>query len=163
MTDVDWYACNDPEPMINMLSVEKFQWEFRQFAVACARRVWHLLPVTAQSAVDAQERFIAGNLSAIEADDLLQSADREAKLYYAGGRSPDARAYAEAAIGVSPARPVTPAQLISVSSCAASAIACAVAATQIEDQYDRVYDVTMKSELAAQAELLRRIVKSPPE
>ena len=64
-------------------------------------------------------------------------------------------------MGVSPARPVTTAQILSVSSCAASAVACATADPQSDADYDRVYDAARVAELAAQAELLRGIVGTP--
>jgi hypothetical protein len=92
----------------------------------------------------------------------LVAADREAQAYYSGGPSPNARAYAESAVGVSPARPVTAAQVLSVSTCAASAVACAAADPQPDVDYDRVYDAARIAELAAQAELLRGIVSAPP-
>lgn len=163
MTAADWRVSNDPEPMVRALPADRFQWEFRLFALACARRVWHLLPESARAAVEGQERFIAGRASAAEAETLLLAADREAQAYYSGGRSPDARAYAESAVGVSPARPVTAAQVLSVSSCAASAVACATADPHPDGEYDRAYDAARAAELAAQAELLRGIVSLPPE
>jgi hypothetical protein len=147
--------------MIGALPADRFQREFRQFAVACARRVWHLLPDVAQAAVEGQERFLAGRASATEAEALLVTADRTAQTYYSGGRSPDARAYAESAIGLSPSRSVTLAQVLSVSSCAASAVACATADPQPDEDYDRVYDTARAAESAAQAELLRDILGNP--
>jgi hypothetical protein len=163
VTAADWRAGSDPEPMVLALPADRFQREFRLFAVACARRVWQLLPVAARAAVEGQERFLAGRASAAEVEALLVAADREAQAYYSGGRSPDARAYAESAVGVSPARPVTTAQVLSVSSCAASAVACAAADPQPDTDYDRVYDAARVAELAAQADLLRGIGSTPPE
>jgi hypothetical protein len=149
--------------MLRVLPPDRFQREFRLFAVACARRVWRLLPTAARLAVEGQERFIAGHSSAAEAEALLDVATREAQAYYSGGRSPDARAYAESAVGVPPVRPVTAAQVLSVSSCAASAVGCAVANPHPDVDYDRVYDAARVAELAAHAELLRGIVSAPPE
>lgn len=163
MTATDWRACRDPGPMVRALPVDQFQRAFRLFALACARRVWNLLPDAARAAIEGQERFLAGYASAADAEALYVAADREAQAYYSGGRAPDARAYAGSAVGVSPARPVTTAQVLSVSSCAASAVACASADPQPDGEYDRVYDTARAAELAAQAELLRGIVTGPPE
>jgi hypothetical protein len=159
MTYSEWCNCNDPEPMIQALSVDKFQLELRKFALSCSRRVWHLLPATARAAVEGHEQFLAGNLSATDSVALWETADRAALEYYSGGWAPDARAYAESAIGVFPTRPVTSAQILSVSSCAASAVACATA--DPHEDYDRVYDEARAEELAAQAELLRSIIIFP--
>src|SRR5436190_1612164 len=97
VTAADWRACLDPEPMVLSLPADGFQQEFRLFALACARRVWHLLPEVARAAVEGQERFISGRASAAEADALLVASGQQANAYYSGGRSPDARAYAESA------------------------------------------------------------------
>ena len=50
-----------------------------------------------------------------------------------------------------------------MSSCAASAVACAAADPYSDGDYDRVYDAARVAELAAQAELLRGIASAPPE
>lgn len=161
MTPEEWRESNDPEPMVRALPADRFQREFWRFALACAQRVRHLLPESGQAAVEAQERFVAGRASPAEVEMLLDASDLESQAYYSGGRAPDARAYAESAVGFSPSRPITTAQVLSASSCAASAWACAMA-EEYDGYYDRVYEAARARELAAQAELLRSIVQLPP-
>lgn len=140
MTEQEWRSCGDPEPMVGALPADRYQRELRLFAVACARRVWHLLPAAARAAVDASEQF---------AED------------WSGGRSPDARAYAEsAAVDASSVWPRTAANVLAATTCAASAAGCAAAEAN-EARYDEVFESVRRAELAAQAELLRGLVSSP--
>jgi len=43
MTEAEWNACNDPKPMLGFLRGRGNDRKLRLFAVACCRRVWHLL------------------------------------------------------------------------------------------------------------------------
>lgn len=161
MTEQEWRSCTDPEPMVGALSADRYQRELRLFAVACARRGWHLLPAPARAAVDASEEFAEGRC----APDLLSAAvDRAADVaqaHWSGGRSPDARAYAEsAAVDASSVWPRTAANVLATTTCAASAAGCAAAEVD-EARYDEVFESARRAELAAQAELLRGLVPSP--
>jgi hypothetical protein len=142
------------------LPVDLHQRELRQFALACARRVWHLLPPESRAAVETAERFADGRADLAELRAALSAADRVAQAHWSGGRSPDARAYAEsAAVDASSEWPRTAANVLAATSCAASALACEAADPQPDGEYDRVYDAARIAELAAQAELLRGLVR----
>lgn len=162
VTAEDWAACSDPEPMICAIPVDQYQRELRLFAIACARRVWRLLPPSSWVAVEVHERFIDGRATTTEVESIMAVAAREAETHYSGGRSPDARAYAEsAAQGVSCTRPVTTAMVLSVASCAALAAACATADPCNDADYDRVFDAARLEELSAQAAVLRALIRLP--
>jgi hypothetical protein len=44
MTDAEWLTSTNPQPMLACLSGRVGERELREFAVACCRRIWHLLP-----------------------------------------------------------------------------------------------------------------------
>src|SRR5262245_40305117 len=45
MTETEWLASTNPQPMLAHLSGRVSERRLRSFAAACCRRVWHLLPV----------------------------------------------------------------------------------------------------------------------
>jgi hypothetical protein len=148
--------------MVRALSADRHQRELRLFALACVRRVWHLLPSESRSAVEVAERMADGRASIDKLRRVIANADQVAQTHWSGGRSPDARAHAEsAAIDASSEWPRTAANVLAATSCAASALACAAADPQPDGEYDRVYEAARVAELAAQAALLRGLVCTP--
>ena len=162
MTEAEWLSCGDPEPMVRALPADRYQRELRLFALACVRRVWHLLPAAVRTAVEVAELFANGRATASELDAAGTVAQRETQAHWSGSRSPDARAYAEsAALDASSVWPRTVANVLAATSCAASAAGCA-AADADEARYDQVFESARRGELGAQAALLRDLVRSPP-
>ena len=161
MTGAEWGSCGDPEPMIQSLPADRYQRELRLFAAACVRRVWHLLPAGCRAAVEASERFAAGQVGEAELAAAVAVADRAAQAAFPGHSAPDSRGYAiSAAVDASSVWPRTAANVLAASSCAASAVGCAAAEAD-ESRYDQVFDSARESELVAQAALLRELVRSP--
>jgi hypothetical protein len=78
VTEDEWLACDDPNSMMSHVSVggRVSERKLRLFAVACCRRIWHLLVHDAsREAVDVGERFADGQASNEELDDAYQEAD----------------------------------------------------------------------------------------
>jgi hypothetical protein len=44
MTEAEWLACEEPDPMLNLPSCRRSDRKLRLFAVACCERIWHLIP-----------------------------------------------------------------------------------------------------------------------
>ena len=163
MTASDWQACHDPDLMIRALPADRFQPELRLFAVACVRRVWHLLPAGCRAAVEASERFAEGRVSEEELATAVAVADGEAQTAFPGHSAPDARGYAaSAAVDASSVWPRSASNVLAATSCAASAVGCA-AGGAARKRYDEAFAAARVAELAAQAEVLRSLVSAPPE
>lgn len=61
MTEQEWWACADPGPMLAFLGGKASERKLRLFAVACCRRVWHLLiNEKSRCFVEVAERYADG-------------------------------------------------------------------------------------------------------
>jgi hypothetical protein len=74
MTETEWRECDHPEAMLNAVAGRASDRKLRLFAVACCRRLNHLLKESSRSALIVAERFAEADASA----EALEEAHREA-------------------------------------------------------------------------------------
>jgi hypothetical protein len=82
MTEAEWLAVTDPTPMLDLLRGKTSERKLRLFAVACCRRIWHLLSdERSRKAVEMAEWFADGR---IDRGRLVRARDeaREAKQQF---------------------------------------------------------------------------------
>jgi hypothetical protein len=82
MTEADWYACHDPEPLLDFLHDRGSNRQWRLFAVACCRRIDHLITdARSRRAVEVAARYADGDATVEEltaARAAAQDAQKEA-------------------------------------------------------------------------------------
>src|SRR5947208_402898 len=69
MNEGEWLACTDPEKMVQYIRTGKraSSRKLRLFAVACIRRLWHVLEdARCRAAVEVGERFAENHASGAE-------------------------------------------------------------------------------------------------
>src|SRR5262245_33453549 len=84
MTEAEWLACNDPNPMAEGLRGRVSERKARFFFCACCRRIWDLLPdERCRAGIEAVERYADG-----EVDDasllVARQGAHEAFLHWKG-------------------------------------------------------------------------------
>jgi hypothetical protein len=118
MTEDEWLACADPTPMLEFLQGKASDRKLRLFAVACCRRIWHMLSdERSRTAVEVAEKHAEGKATAKEMDQALSPALLHAHHQHQGGSGRDA-AYAAAWSSV-----LFPAQCVSAAQFAVGALA----------------------------------------
>src|SRR5262245_34210213 len=76
MTEEEWLACTDPDPLLLFLRGKASKRKLRLFACACVRRIWRLLfNEHSREVVEAAERQADGLISE-------EDANRAANLTY---------------------------------------------------------------------------------
>jgi hypothetical protein len=75
MSEAEWLACTDPEPMLEFLRGKASDRKLRLFSVACCHRIWHLMADDhSRKAVEIAEQVADG----IVPCDALRSTHRDA-------------------------------------------------------------------------------------
>ncbi len=156
MTEADWLVSTNPQVMLAHLSGLAREGELRQFAAACCRRIWHLLPQPR----DEFQRVL--QLAQSAANDIPDDPNR-ARVYAAAAAScaafaaaaaesvgPDAEAFAAHAVYAASA--LTGAGYADEEAMVWSVAADASAADEA---------TCSENERAAQAELIRKLFGNP--
>ena len=133
MTEQEWLACTDPQPMLQFLGDRASDRKLRLFACACCRRMWNMFEdERSRKAVEAAEQYADGLATEQEREEVAEGAGAANRLTYFA-------APAASAIGH-------------------DAVRAASGASQLSAAYAVDADSTDEAELVAQATLLRDII-----
>jgi hypothetical protein len=80
MTEAEWLACDDPNPMLEFLRYRAGGRKCRLFACACLRRAWHLLTEDDRELVAVVERYVDGLASVAEIDAIRFDETRKIRV-----------------------------------------------------------------------------------
>jgi hypothetical protein len=70
MTEAEWLACSDPPPMRGVLNGKASNRKMRLFAIACCRQIWQFLNGESRAAVEVMERYLEGQATLEELEDV---------------------------------------------------------------------------------------------
>jgi hypothetical protein len=144
MTEAEWLVCADSDAMIDILEGTATPRKLRLYAVACSRRLWHLLiDRSSRQAVEAAELYADDQVSEKKLKRAELAADRTTQAMH--GKDPKVDAAATAVIAASYVRDEM-----------SAAFFCSRAACDIA-----YYAGQEPTERAVQANLLRCIFNNP--
>lgn len=154
MTEAEWLACADPQPMLEFLRGKASDRKLRLFAVACCRRIWHLVTDDrSRKAIELSEQYAEDSVSPEQLTTGLNEAIEAAQT---GRPPPDA---AEAACFE---MAVSDLGLAGAAGAAADAAAHATANTPYQEGVGYDYDPAgVSAERVEQCRLLRDIIGNP--
>jgi hypothetical protein len=76
MTEAEWRACVDPEPMLRWLGRRASEHQLRRFGITCCRHIWHLLEdERSRRAVEAAEGHVRGTVTRKRLDAACDDAE----------------------------------------------------------------------------------------
>jgi len=170
MTEAEWLASTDPEVMLEFLGGEASDRKLRLFAIACCRRVWHLLnDEQGQRAVEVGEQCADGLLTVSEAYaiaerldvffnyDLVERLAQESGVYW------EAISLALFSAGLTTGW-LNFDQTFKIARNVAGAVACQAVAHDFggdDDAYQKAAGPFISAEYAAQSPILRDIFTNP--